>query len=147
MWNNGPTIFKEAMFILDTIEQIGTHPFAGQEQPQVPRQRRFEGRWVLPALYGQTVVKNPLLPLGYQFQKKFGKQELHHIFGADQCLQPAQLEACDLPDCTAPNGSRVVLSRGGTSARSQTVWLRTLVPPRLPDKPALLHQLSAVFFA
>ena len=63
-----------AMFILNKIEQICTHPFAGQEQPRMPRQRRSESRWVLPALYGQTVVKNPLLPVGYQF---VGDQELH----------------------------------------------------------------------
>ena len=101
-----------AMFILNTIEQICTHPFAGQEQPRMPRQRRSESRWVLPALYGQAVVKNPLLPLGYQF---FGDQELHLVFGADQRLQPAQLEACDLAHCTAPNGSRAVLFGCGYS--------------------------------
>ena len=52
------------MFILNTIEQICTHPFAGQEQPRMPRQRRSESRWVLPALYGQTVVKKLFSRLG-----------------------------------------------------------------------------------
>ena len=57
-----------AMFILNTIEQICTHPFAGQEQPRMPQQRRSESRWVLPALLlscmGKQLSKTHFCRLG-----------------------------------------------------------------------------------
>ena len=105
---------KTAKFLLHTINEICTHPFSAEEQPRQPRQRKNTSRWLMPHLFGPIVVKNILLPLGYQF---VGHQKLATALGPQQPLQPSQQQACDLGSCPAPadSGRDVLLFRCGHS--------------------------------
>lgn len=103
---------KAARFLVGLVNEICTHPFAGHELPRQPRQRKNVSRWILPDLYGQEVVRNPLLPLGYQF---VGHRQLVGDLGPNQPLQPSQHTACDHAGCNAPPGSSVLLFRCGHS--------------------------------
>ena len=93
---------RSARFLVGLITDICTHPFSAHEQPRLPRQRKNVSRWVLPNIFGQDVVKNPLLPLGYQF---VGHRDLSADLGQQQPLQPAQDRPCDDGQCLLAVGN------------------------------------------
>ena len=91
-----------ARYLLTIIADICNHPFAAQELPRLPRQRKRVSRWILPNLFGQDPVTNVLLPLGYQW---YGDNNiiprLHHT-GQAAPLRPDQQRGCDRTGCPAP---------------------------------------------
>ena len=101
---------RAARFLLQKLHDICTHQYAAEELARIPGQRRKTTRWRLPQLFGETVVQNSVLPLGYQWE---ANEELRQILqpGTGQLppFQPRQQRRCDRTACPDPNSTGDVL--------------------------------------
>ena len=113
---------KSARYLLQVIQSICETPFAGEELQRAPRQRRSETRWRLPALFGQRVVTNVLLPLGFQWS---GHQvlatRLQHHRGQTPPFSPNQQLRCDRSGCDQTAESPVSLYSCGHSFHTSCI--------------------------
>ena len=101
-----------ARYLLKLIEQICSHPFAAQELPRAPRQRRKVSRWRLPTLFSEAAVKNDLLPLGYQWcGNKDLAERLQHQAQTPP-FDPDQQARCDRKGCGNPYSPIILFSCG-----------------------------------
>ena len=103
-----------ARYLLKLIEQICSHPFAGQELPRAPRQRRKVSRWRLTTLFSEAAVKSDLLPLGYQWcGNKDLAERLQHQAQTPPSIQISRLAviARVAEILTPPSSSSAVATR------------------------------------
>ena len=56
---------KAAEFLFTKFEALHLQPGRASQQPRQPRQRRDTTKWCLPNLFGNQVVTNRVLPLGF----------------------------------------------------------------------------------
>ena len=56
---------KAAQFLTIKFESLFTHPNQAVQQPRVKRQPKHTTKWKLPDLFGEKIVTNRLLPLGF----------------------------------------------------------------------------------
>jgi hypothetical protein len=56
---------KAAKFLTSKFECINNHPNMATQQPRVKRQPKHLTKWSLPNLFGQKIVNNRVLPLGF----------------------------------------------------------------------------------
>ena len=56
---------KAAEFLVNKFQAIHSHPGQAIQQPKQHRQRKDLTKWVLPNLFGDQVVTNRILPLGF----------------------------------------------------------------------------------
>ncbi len=56
---------KAAKFLTSKFECINNHPNMATQQPRVKRQPKHLTTWSLPNLFGQKIVNNRVLPLGF----------------------------------------------------------------------------------
>ena len=56
---------KAAEFLTLKFESIFTHPNMAVQQPHAPRQPKHTSKWNLPHLFGEKIVSNQVLPLGF----------------------------------------------------------------------------------
>ena len=57
--------FKAAEILATKFESLNHNPNMATLQPRVPRQPKQLTKWKLPNLFGDMVVTNKVLPLGY----------------------------------------------------------------------------------
>ena len=57
---------KSSEYLASIFKDIFLHPHQAQQLPRTPRQSKDVTKWLLPSLFGQTVVTNKVLPLGFQ---------------------------------------------------------------------------------
>ena len=96
---------ETAKYLLQKIADICANPGAGTELPRLPRQRRNTTRWRLPNIFGETTVKNVLLPLGFQFD---GYRPVLLRLGFANvkdapAVHPSQERRCDYLQCAVPD--------------------------------------------
>ena len=91
---------EAAKYLLSVIAEFSENPFAVQEQPRLPRQRKWISRWVLPHLFRETPIKNDFVPLAYQWYgdatiaqrlKKTGRTARYKLdqFNSEPVIAPA----------------------------------------------------------
>ena len=56
---------KATEFLVSKFEAIHSHPGQVTQQPRKHRQRKDLTKWLLPNLFGDEVVTNKILPLGF----------------------------------------------------------------------------------
>ena len=56
---------KAAKFLTNKFETLYTNPNKAFQQPRAPRQPKHTSKWKLPNLFGQKIVTNQVLPLGF----------------------------------------------------------------------------------
>ena len=56
---------KAAEFLTNKFETLYTNPNKAVQQPRAPRQPKHTSKWKLPNLFGQKIVTNQVLPLGF----------------------------------------------------------------------------------
>ena len=56
---------KAAKFLTNKFETLHTNPNKAFQQPRAPRQPKHTSKWKLPNLFGQKIVTNQVLPLGF----------------------------------------------------------------------------------
>ena len=56
---------KAAKFIASKFECINNYPNMAVQQPRVKRQPKYLTKWTLPNLFGEKIVNNRVLPLGF----------------------------------------------------------------------------------
>ena len=61
---------RAAEFLVNKFETIHSHPGRATQQPRQPRQRKDLSKWLLPNLFGNQVVTNRVLPLGFSSVEK-----------------------------------------------------------------------------
>ena len=57
---------KSSEYLASIFKDIFLHPHQAQQLPRTPRQSKDVTKWLLPSLFGQTVVTNKVLPFGFQ---------------------------------------------------------------------------------
>ena len=90
---------KSAYYLLGKIQEICANPLAAQEQPRLFRQRKKVSWWILPNLFGQLVVQNVLLPLGYQWYGNDDIARRLQTTGQAAPFAPQQQQPCDRAGC------------------------------------------------
>ena len=103
---------KCAKYLLSIVDDICHNPFAAQEQPRLPRQRKRVSRWVLPHLFGQVPVKNVLLPLGYQWYGNSATERRLQPKGQTGPFHPDQRQSCDRTGCHNAHSPIIFFSCG-----------------------------------
>ena len=56
---------KAAKFLVAKFEVINNHPNVATQQPRAKRQPKNITKWILPNLFGEKIVTNKVLPLGF----------------------------------------------------------------------------------
>jgi hypothetical protein len=56
---------KAAKFLTSKFESLNDHPNMATQQPRVRRQTKYLTKWKLPTLFGEKIVNNRVLPLGF----------------------------------------------------------------------------------
>ena len=56
---------KAAKFLTNKFETLYTNPNKAVQQLRAPRQPKLTSKWKLPNLFGQKIVTNQVLPLGF----------------------------------------------------------------------------------
>ena len=57
---------KAAEFLATKFKSISSHPNMAIQQPRVKRQPKNVRKWHLPSLFGETIIINSVLPLGFK---------------------------------------------------------------------------------
>eukprot|EP00794_Sanderia_malayensis_P020710 gene20710-22742_t len=75
---------KAAKFLIEKFEKIKNSSRKASKIPPAPRQRKTVTKWTLPNIFGDMMVTNQLLPLGYN----------------DPSVAPQTAKKCDKPGCS-----------------------------------------------